>query len=186
MQLTWYGFSIFWNKVPNLQNSYWSDSPELGFLLSDVSLSHDTFSWYVTLIFGLVLLINIVLLELLPDLGYYISNFAGVKTECLSHYGSCPREIPNGFNTGLKMPLPTFGMASYKFKISVWGQNGVEENQKANSLLRAADEWLRALNVHHPDYSFFVSKNFNCRWRQFTDDIRIEGREELIADSPRL
>ncbi|CAO2832171.1 unnamed protein product [Amaranthus hypochondriacus] len=87
----------------------------------------------------------------------------GVKTECLTQYGSCPREISNGFNTGLKMPLPTFGMASYKFKISVWGENGVEENQKANSLLRAADEWLRILNVHHPDYSFFVSKNFNCR-----------------------
>ncbi|XP_057547030.1 uncharacterized protein LOC130825697 [Amaranthus tricolor] len=76
--------------------------------------------------------------------------------------GGYPREIPNGFHMVPKMPLPIFGMASYKFKISVWDQNG-EESQKANSLLQAADEWLRVLNVNHPDYRFFISRNFNCR-----------------------
>ncbi|KMT16514.1 hypothetical protein BVRB_3g048100 [Beta vulgaris subsp. vulgaris] len=87
----------------------------------------------------------------------------GGQSEWQSQYGSCPREIPNGFNMGLKMPLPIFGMASYKFKISVWDQNGVDECQRANSLLRAADEWLRLLNVNHPDYNFFLSHSFSCR-----------------------
>ncbi|KNA11765.1 hypothetical protein SOVF_131700 [Spinacia oleracea] len=84
----------------------------------------------------------------------------GGQSEWRSQNGSCPREIPNGLN---KIPLPIFGMASYKFKISVWDQNGVDDSQKANSLLQAADEWLRLLNVNHPDYSFFASHNFNWR-----------------------
>ncbi|XP_021730287.1 uncharacterized protein LOC110697236 [Chenopodium quinoa] len=88
----------------------------------------------------------------------------GGQSEWQSHNSSCPREIPNGgFGIGLKIPLPIFGMASYKFKISVWDQNGVDDSQKANSLLQAADEWLRLLNVNHPDYRFFVSHNFNWR-----------------------
>ena len=95
--------------------------------------------------------INIFLLEILPERVYY-----PIFT------GGYPREIPNGFHMVPKMPLPIFGMASYKFKISVWDQNG-EESQKANSLLQAADEWLRVLNVNHPDYRFFISRNFNCR-----------------------
>lgn len=63
----------------------------------------------------------------------------------------------------LKLPLPTFGLASYKFKVSFWNPNGVYECKKANSLLRAADNWLRLLQVNHPDYRFFVSHNSNWR-----------------------
>ncbi|MCD9641594.1 hypothetical protein HAX54_027825 [Datura stramonium] len=58
-----------------------------------------------------------------------------------------------------KLPLPTFGLASYKFQVSFWYPNGVHECQKVNSLLRAAENWLRLLQVNHPDYSFFVSHN---------------------------
>ncbi|KAI8561758.1 hypothetical protein RHMOL_Rhmol04G0366400 [Rhododendron molle] len=59
----------------------------------------------------------------------------------------------------LKLLLPIFGLASYKFKVSVWNPDGVHESQKVNSLLRAADNWLRLLQVDHPDYKFFVSHN---------------------------
>lgn len=59
----------------------------------------------------------------------------------------------------LKLLLPIFGLASYKFKVSVWNPDGVHESQKVNSLLRAADNWLRLLRVDHPDYKFFASHN---------------------------
>ncbi|KAF7146241.1 hypothetical protein RHSIM_Rhsim04G0231500 [Rhododendron simsii] len=59
----------------------------------------------------------------------------------------------------LKLLLPIFGLASYKFKVSVWNPDGVLESQKVNSLLRAADNWLGLLQVDHPDYKFFVSHN---------------------------
>lgn len=68
-------------------------------------------------------------------------------------------------NAGMsaKLPLPTFGLASYKFQVSFWFPDGVDEWQKVTSLLRAADNWLRLLQVNHPDYSFFVSHN--SYWR---------------------
>ncbi|MED6209513.1 hypothetical protein PIB30_055413 [Stylosanthes scabra] len=63
---------------------------------------------------------------------------------------------PNEMDTP-KISLPTFAMASYKLKGSIWMQNGDNESQIANSLLQAADNWLRLLQVNHPDYQFFVS-----------------------------
>lgn len=64
-------------------------------------------------------------------------------------------------DTGIssKLSLPTFGLASYKFKVSDWNTDGVNECQKFDSLWRGADNWLRLLKVNHPDYSFFVSHN---------------------------
>lgn len=57
-----------------------------------------------------------------------------------------------------KLLLPTFGLASYKLKVSVWNSNGVDqENQKVGSLQKAAENWLRRLQVNHPDYTFFIS-----------------------------
>ncbi|KAL5830578.1 hypothetical protein ACOSQ3_020046 [Xanthoceras sorbifolium] len=54
-----------------------------------------------------------------------------------------------------KMTLPVFGLASYKYKGSVWTSNGGSERQLANSLFQAADNWLRLLHVNHPDFLFF-------------------------------
>ncbi|XP_011071409.1 uncharacterized protein LOC105156861 isoform X2 [Sesamum indicum] len=68
-----------------------------------------------------------------------------------------------GLDAGSKLSLPTFGLVSYKFKVSDWDGNGVQEGQKINSLLRAADNWLRLLQVNHPDYSFFTSRS--SYWR---------------------
>ena len=69
----------------------------------------------------------------------------------------------HGADMSLKLPLPTFGLAFYKFKVSVWNPDEVNECQKANSLLRAADNRLRLLQVNHPDFRFFVSHN--TYWR---------------------
>ncbi|CAN6911551.1 unnamed protein product [Brassica oleracea] len=57
----------------------------------------------------------------------------------------------------MKLPLPTFGLASYKLKLSVWNQNRAQESQKLSSLQQAADKWLKRLQVDHPDYMFFTS-----------------------------
>ncbi|EXB39744.1 hypothetical protein L484_016588 [Morus notabilis] len=54
-----------------------------------------------------------------------------------------------------KIPLHVFGLASYKFKGSLWTPNGGFERQLATSLLQAADNWLRLLQVSHPDFLFF-------------------------------
>lgn len=57
----------------------------------------------------------------------------------------------------VKLTLSVFGLASYKFRGSIWTSNGLHERQLSSSLLQAADNWLRLLRVDHPDYSFFVS-----------------------------
>lgn len=72
--------------------------------------------------------------------------------------GSTVGEVHNA-GISLKLSLPIFGLAPYKFKVSDWNPTGVYECQKVNSLLRAADNWLRLLQVDHPDYRFFLSHN---------------------------
>ncbi|XP_044500659.1 uncharacterized protein LOC123221808 [Mangifera indica] len=57
-----------------------------------------------------------------------------------------------------KLSLPTFGLASYKFKVPFWNHNGLYE-----SLLQAADNWLKLLQVKHPEYIFFISRNSSFR-----------------------
>ncbi|XP_065863779.1 uncharacterized protein [Euphorbia lathyris] len=91
-----------------------------------------------------------------------LSTSQSQNTDGMQPQGSIIREAPCA-DTPLKLPLTTFGLASYKFRVSFWNPNGVYESQKVNSLLRAADNWLRLLQVNHPDYSFFISHNSNWR-----------------------
>lgn len=62
-----------------------------------------------------------------------------------------------------KIPLPLFGLASYKLRGSILTPNGANEWQQTNSLLQAADNWLRGLQVYLPDFQFFVSHS--SQWR---------------------
>ncbi|KFK33345.1 hypothetical protein AALP_AA5G002000 [Arabis alpina] len=57
-----------------------------------------------------------------------------------------------------KMSLPVFGLASYKFRGSVWTPIGGSEHQLVNSLFQAADKWLRSCHVSHPDFLFFCRR----------------------------
>ncbi|KAJ6689005.1 hypothetical protein OIU85_005423 [Salix viminalis] len=84
------------------------------------------------------------------------------NTEGKQRHSSTAREFHHA-DMSLKLPLPTFGLASYKFKVTFWNPNGVYECQKAGSLVKAADNWLRLLEVNHPDYRFFVSHNTSPR-----------------------
>ncbi|XVF44210.1 hypothetical protein PTKIN_Ptkin02bG0102600 [Pterospermum kingtungense] len=65
---------------------------------------------------------------------------------------------PNDMDAVPKMSLPVFGLASYKFKGSLWTPNGTSDRHLANSLFRAADNRLRLLQVNQPDFSFFCRR----------------------------
>lgn len=54
-----------------------------------------------------------------------------------------------------RISLPVFGLASYKFGGSLWTSSSGTDRQLVESLLQAADNWLRLLKVNHPDYLFF-------------------------------
>lgn len=58
-----------------------------------------------------------------------------------------------------KISLTVFGLASYKFKSSIWTSSSGCDGNFANILLEAADKWLRFLNTNLPDYRFFASQN---------------------------
>lgn len=63
-------------------------------------------------------------------------------------------------NGAEKVPLRIFGLASYKFNgSSLWMRNGGVEHQLAYNLSRAADQWLRDLQVNHPDFLFFSRRD---------------------------
>ena len=83
------------------------------------------------------------------------------KSSMLSESGSnsdgLHYQYTGGRDLSSKLSLPIFGLAFHKFKVDVWESDGTHECQKANSLLRAADNWLRLLQVNHPDYNYFMS-----------------------------
>ena len=84
----------------------------------------------------------------------------------IESYGSCNiRNVSSSTDLSEKIPLPVFGLASYKLKGSIWTRNGLFERQLESSLLQSADKWLRRRRVDHPDYRFFLSHcNSSGRW----------------------
>ncbi|XP_008666417.1 uncharacterized protein [Zea mays] len=63
-----------------------------------------------------------------------------------------------------KLSLPTFGLAPYKFRASIWIPDGTQEQDRVTSLMQEADSWLRRIRVDHPDFRFFVSRS-STMWR---------------------
>ncbi|XBI75238.1 uncharacterized protein LOC125552963 isoform X2 [Triticum urartu] len=63
-----------------------------------------------------------------------------------------------------RLSLPAFGLASYKLRSSLWASNGAPEQESVTSLMQEADNWLRCVQVDHPDFRFFVS-HFGATWR---------------------
>ncbi|XP_042052360.1 uncharacterized protein LOC121797733 isoform X1 [Salvia splendens] len=82
---------------------------------------------------------------------------------CFLTFHSLAKPVKGGYDASSKLSLPSFGLVSYKYKAADWNENGVDEGQKVKSLSRAADHWLRLLQVDHPDYNFFMSHN--SYWR---------------------
>lgn len=97
----------------------------------------------------------------LQDLGACFLTFHSLSTPFQSPTTiNCSRKDKD---MSSKLSLPIFGLAFTKFKISVWDPEGDSEDQKANSLRRAADNWIRQLQVNHPDYKFFSANYAYCR-----------------------
>ncbi|CAI0540722.1 unnamed protein product [Linum tenue] len=61
------------------------------------------------------------------------------------------KTIPGG------VPLPPFGLATYKVQGDIWLAHK-SDYEKAIYLQRAADSWLKQLNVYHHDFNFFTSR----------------------------
>ncbi|KAL8216812.1 hypothetical protein R6Q57_023649 [Mikania cordata] len=59
-----------------------------------------------------------------------------------------------------QLTLPIFGLAVYKFRTSDWTQSGSHGTEVVNSLMNSTENWLRSLNVLHPDFVFFKNRDF--------------------------
>ncbi|XP_031110663.1 uncharacterized protein LOC116014846 [Ipomoea triloba] len=84
---------------------------------------------------------------------------SSTRNDLLHNHGSSTTRGMHDNGMPMKLSLPSFGLASYKFKVSFWFPSETYESQRVNSLLREADRWLRLLQVNHPDYRFFLSRN---------------------------
>ncbi|XP_024007875.1 uncharacterized protein LOC18009337 isoform X2 [Eutrema salsugineum] len=58
-----------------------------------------------------------------------------------------------------RIPLPPFGVATYKMQGDLWGKTGFDQDRLVY-LLSAADSWLKQLNVDHHDFNYFVNPSF--------------------------
>lgn len=75
------------------------------------------------------------------------------------HHGSTIIKVDD-VGTPCQLTLPIFGLAAYKFKNSDWTQTGVHGTEKVSSLMNSTENWLRSLNVYHPDFVFFKNHDF--------------------------
>lgn len=58
---------------------------------------------------------------------------------------------------GEGIPLPPFGLATYKMQGNLWvsGRDG-QDQERLTSFLGVADSWLKQLRVQHHDFNFFT------------------------------
>lgn len=96
-----------------------------------------------------MLFYNINLVYLFLVLTGFIADDGGASGPSIS--------ILQGVNGVPMVSLPVLGLASYKCRGSIWTPNGGTEMQLVNSLMQAADDWVRLQNINHPDYRFFTS-----------------------------
>ncbi|XWS34995.1 hypothetical protein CRYUN_Cryun21dG0086400 [Craigia yunnanensis] len=85
---------------------------------------------------------------------HYLHTPIGVGESAQAPVVKCP----NDMDGVPKMLLPVFGLASYRFKGSLWTPNGASDCHLANNLFQAADNWLRLLQVNQPDFTFFCCR----------------------------
>ncbi|KAK9072853.1 hypothetical protein SSX86_009288 [Deinandra increscens subsp. villosa] len=75
------------------------------------------------------------------------------------HHGATVIKVDDVGTPG-QLTLPIFGLAAYKFKNSDWTESGVHGTEKVNSMMNSTENWLRSLNVYHPDFVFFKNHDF--------------------------
>lgn len=55
------------------------------------------------------------------------------------------------------IPLPPFGLATYKMQGNLWINPETSDHERIISLQRAANSWLKQLRVQHHDFNYFNS-----------------------------
>ncbi|CAA3011359.1 Hypothetical predicted protein [Olea europaea subsp. europaea] len=83
--------------------------------------------------------------------GYFVNRSETIHTPLVSYSNEREDGVP-------KISLPVFGLATYKYKVSLWTPNAGYQRQLVTSLLQDADDRLKLLQVNHPDFLFFSSK----------------------------
>ncbi|TMW87169.1 uncharacterized protein LOC107005518 [Solanum pennellii] len=60
-------------------------------------------------------------------------------------------------NEGEAIPLPPFGLGTYKMQGNVWiSDRSGRDQERMVSLLSVADSWLKQLGVQHHDFNYFL------------------------------
>ncbi|XP_057765846.1 uncharacterized protein LOC130986451 [Salvia miltiorrhiza] len=96
----------------------------------------------------------------LKDLDACFLTFHSLHTPMTGNEAVHPQVVtyPSESDGIPQISLPAFGLASYKYKVSLWTPNAGNQLELANSLLQAADNRLKLLHVNHPDFSFFCRR----------------------------
>ncbi|KAL2540463.1 Protein of unknown function (DUF789) [Abeliophyllum distichum] len=100
--------------------------------------------------------------QTLHDLEASFLTFHSLSTHSRSNiwpqfHAANTRQVHGIVDPSSKISLPVFGLASYKLKGSILSPCAAHECEQENSLLQAADNWLRSLQVILPDYQFFLA-----------------------------
>lgn len=77
---------------------------------------------------------------------------------CFLTYHSLCTPLGLGGTVQEKIPLPSFGLSSYKYRECMWASGSSNGQKLVNSLSEAACNWLKALQVQPPDHNFFASR----------------------------
>ncbi|XP_022875719.1 uncharacterized protein LOC111394183 [Olea europaea var. sylvestris] len=98
----------------------------------------------------------------LHDLDASFLTFHSLSTRSRSNiapqfHAANTRQVRGIVDPSSKISLPVFGLASYKLTGSILSPCAAHEHEQENSLLQAADNWLRNLQVILHDYQFFVT-----------------------------
>lgn len=71
---------------------------------------------------------------------------------------------------GEKIPLPPFGLATYKMQGDVWvSDRSGRDQERLVSLFSVADSWLKQLGVQHHDFNYFM--RIRRGWKNLNDEI---------------
>lgn len=101
----------------------------------------------------------------LKDLAASFLTYHRLSTLLADDIGVIPGIISQDFcHSDNKVALHPFGLASYKFRGSIWTSVAGEADHHYDlNLRRSSGDWLKGLHVHHPDYEYFMSHSLSVR-----------------------
>nr|GMD30031.1 uncharacterized protein LOC109155867 [Ipomoea batatas] len=133
-----YGRVPLMDKVPDISHSHGKNQQGLVYLLSNIPHPLVVFS----------------------------SNHCGVGNICNALAALCDADMDldddlsgriRKQKAGESVPLPPFGLASYKLQGDVWiSDKSGKDQERLVSLLSVADSWLKQLGVQHHDFNHFM------------------------------